>query len=196
MPDLGLQTQTERHFGFLVSEKGYKCTQSTPYQVRFDSPTTFIELVYDGNRSFELGLLVGKNGSETDAIPPFSIDEILRLRRAPEAKQFSLVQVTSGEVLASFVQQLAQMLITYGADFIAGNKHSFAELAEQRSSEVKAYALERNLRKARAEADTAWHKKDYPGVVRALKPLRAALTAAEVGKLEFAEKHSGPDNCN
>jgi hypothetical protein len=196
MPDLGLQTQAEQNFGFLVSENGYRCTQSTPYRVRFESPTTFIELVYDGNRSFELGLLVGKTGLNVSGNPPFSIDEILRLRRAPEAKKFSLVQVTSSEVLASFVQQLAQTLRTYGGDFIAGNEQSFADLAEQRRSEVKAYALERDLRKARAEADTAWHKKDYHGVVKALKPLRAALTAAEVGKLEFAEKHSGPDNYN
>lgn len=57
--------------------------------------------------------------------------------------------------------------------------------------EVKAYALERNLRKARADAETAWRKKDYLAVVKALKPLRAALTATEIGKLEFAEKQIG-----
>lgn len=196
MPDLGLQTQAEQHFGFLVSENGYRCTQSTPYRVRFESPTTFIDLVYDGNRSFELGLLVGKTGVNISGNPPFSIDEILRLRRAPEAKKFSLVQVTSREVLASFVQQLAQMLRAYGGDFIAGNEQSFAELAEQRRGEVRAYALERDLRKARAEADAAWHRKDYPAVVKALKPLRSALTAAEVGKLEFAEKQSRPESHN
>jgi hypothetical protein len=187
MNDLGLQTQVEKHFGFLISEKSYKCIQSTPYCVRFESPTTSIELVYDGDHSFELGLLVGKTGSEAGRNPPFSIDEILRLRRAPEAKKFSLVQVTSNEVLASFVEQLAQTLRAYGGDFIAGNEKSFAELAEQRQREVKTYALERNLRKTRAEAEAAWHKKDYPAVVKALKPLRAALTATEVGKLEFAE---------
>jgi hypothetical protein len=193
MPDLGLQTQAEQHFRFLVSENGYRCTQSTPYWVRFESPTTFIELVYDGDRSFELGLLIGKTGLNVSGNPPFSIDEILRLRAAPEAKKFSLVQVTSREVLASFVEQLAQMLRAYGRDFIAGNEQSFADLSEQRRREVKASALERGLRKARAEADTAWHKKDYCEVVKALKPLRATLTAVEVGKLEFAEKHSDPD---
>ena len=196
MPDLGLQTQAERHFGFLVTEKGYRRNQSTPYRVRFESPTTFVELVYDGNRSFELGLLVGEIASEVSGNPAFSIDEILRLRRAPEAKKFSLIQVTSRELLASFIEQLAQLLRTYGEDFIAGNERSFAELAEQRRKEVEAYALERDLRKARAEADNAWHRKDYPAVVKALKPLRAALTAAEVGKLEFAEKQSRSETHN
>jgi len=115
---------------------------------------------------------------------------MLRFRRAPEAGRFSLVQVTSNDALASFVAQFAQMLRKYGESFVAGSEQSFAELAEQRRREVQTYALERDLRIARAEAETAWRKKDYPAVVKALKPLRAALTAAEVGKLEFAEKQS------
>lgn len=191
MPDLGLQAQAERHFGFLVSEKGYRCTESTPYRVRFESPTAFIELVFDGDRSYELGLLVGKTGVAGSGNHPFSIDEILRLRRAPEAERFSLVQVTSSEALASFVAQLAQMLRSHGTDFVTGNERSFSELAEQRRREVQNYALERDLRAARAEAEAAWRGKDYASVVKALKPLRAALTVTEVGKLEFAEKQCG-----
>jgi hypothetical protein len=185
MPDFGLQAQAKTHFGFLVSERGYQCTESIPYRVRFESPSTFVELVFDGNRSYELGLLVGKTGSEN---PPFSIGEILRLRSAAEAGSFSLVQVTTSDALATWVEKLAQVFRTYGGDFIEGNESSFGELAEQRRKEVQNYALERDLRAARAEAEGAWRKKDYAAVVKALKPLRAALTAAEVGKLEFAEK--------
>lgn len=188
MPDLGLQAQAERHFGFLLLGKGYRCTESTPYRVRFDSPGAFIELVFDGNRSYELGLLVGKAGGESSGTHPYSIDEILRLKRAPEAERFSLVQVTSTEALASFVAQLAEMLRSHGTDFITGNEKSFSELAEQRRREVQNYAIERDLRAARAEAESAWRVKDYAAVVTALRPLRGALAAAEVGKLEFAEK--------
>lgn len=186
MPDLELQAQALRHFGFLITEKGYTCTESNPYRVRFESPTVFVELVFDGNRSYELGLLIGKAGSEN---PPFSIDEILRLRHAPEAGALSLVQVTTGEAMATWVAKLAEAFRAYGDDFIAGKERSFAELAEQRRKEVRDYAVERDLRMARTEAETAWHAKDYQAVVNALKPLRAALTATEVGKLEFAEKH-------
>ena len=195
MPDIGLQTQAERHFCFLVAERGYRFTQSNPYHVRFESEKASIELVYDGNRSFELGLLVGERPVSADN-QQFSIDEILRLRHAPEAKRFSLIQVTSRKVMASFVEQLAQLLRVYGEDFIAGNTQSFVELAEQRRADVKAYALERDLRTARTEADNAWRRKDYSAVVEALTPLRAALTAAEVGKLEFAEKQSRSKTSN
>lgn len=188
MPDIGLKTQAKQHFEFLVLERGYRCTQSTPYRVRFESPTTFIALVYDGNRSYELDLLVGKAGSESSGNPSFSIAEILRLRQAPEAKQLSQIQVTSAEVLASFVQQLARALRTYGEDFIVGNEKSFVELSKQREAECKAYALESDLRRARAKAEAAWKKADYATVVSALNSLRGALIATEIAKLEFAEK--------
>lgn len=185
MSDLELQAQAQQHFGFLTAEKGYKCTESTPFRVRFESPAAFVELVFDGIRSCELSLLIGKNGS---ANPPFSIDELLRLRRAPEAERFSLVQVTSNDALASFVAQFAEMLRKHGESFIAGDEQSFAELAEQRRREIQTYALERDLLRARTEADMAWRKMDYATVAKVLKPFRAALTAAEAGKLEFAER--------
>jgi hypothetical protein len=194
MPDLGLQTQAKQHFAFLVAENGYRCTLSTEDRVRFESKTTFIELVYDEGRSFELGLMVGKAGFMASKNPSFSIGEILRLRHAPEAKKFSLIQVTSREVLASFVEMLAQVLRAYGEDFITGNQQSFAELAELRRRETDAYALRKNLRRAWAAADIAWHKKDYSAVVNTLSPFRAALTAAEVGKLEFSEKQLRLEN--
>lgn len=184
MPDLGLKAHAERSFGFLLLERDYKCTESSPYRVRFESATVFVELVFDGDRSYELGLLVGKGDAYS---PPFSIDEILRLRRAPDAALFSLIQVTTDEAMAMWVQKLAEALRTHGGDFIARDSTSLAELADHRSKDARTHALELNLRAARADADAAWRKKDYWTVVKSLKPLRAALTAAEVGKLEYAE---------
>lgn len=188
MPDLGLQEQAKLHFDFLVSEKSYRCIESTPYWVRFESPTVFVELLFDGKHSYELRLLVGKIGAESSENPPFSIDEILRLCRAPEAERFSLVQVTSRKTLASFVAQLSQMLRSYGADFIEGKEKRFTELSQQRRREVESYAFERDLRMARTEAESAWRKKDYDTFVKVLNPFRNALAASEVGKLEFAKK--------
>jgi hypothetical protein len=182
MKDLGLQTQVEKHFGFLISEKNYKCTATTSSYVRFESPTTFVAIVFDGNRSFELDLLIGKTGSEN---PTFTIGEVLRLRGVSEREIFS--QVTTAEALSVGITKLAQAIRLYAEDFIIGNKKSFAELAKQRTRECENYALERNLRIARAEVEKAWHKKDYELVVKNFKPFRAALTATEVGKLEFAE---------
>jgi hypothetical protein len=188
MADLGLQAQAALHFGFLVSDKGYKCTESNPYRVRFESSTTFVEIVFDGNRSYELGLLVGKTASDSRGEPPFSIDEILRLRRAPEAERFSLVQVTTSKALAASTKELARLLRAHGSEFVAGNKMSFAALRRQRHTEVKRYAFERGLRSARAEAEAAWLSKDYAAVIRALEPFGTALTESEIKKLDFCKK--------
>ena len=187
MLDLGLQAQAERHFGYLESEMGYRRTESTPSRIRFESPTVFVELVYDGNRSYELGLLVGRVGSQN---PPFTIDEILRLRGALEAKAFSLEQVTTRDALDRWLEELAGVLRTFGSDFIAGDESSFVEIEEQRQAEVANYAIDRELRAARAKVEVAWRKKDYASVVQVLQPLRAALTKTEIGKLEFAENQT------
>ena len=184
MLDLGLQTHAGWHFGFLVLERGYERTVSCPFRVRFESATVVVELVFDGDRSYELGLLVVKGDACTQ---PFSIDEILRLRRAPDAALFSLIQVTTNEAMAMWVEKLAEAFRTHGGDFIAGNSASFAELDDQRSKDARTHALGHNVRAARADASAAWRRKDYASVVKSLKPLRAALTAAEVGKLEYAE---------
>ena len=184
MPDLGLKAHAERSFGFLLRERGYTCTESTPCRMRFESRTVFVELVFDGERSFELGLLVGKRDAYS---PPFSIDEILRFRRAPDAASFSLIQITTSLAMARWVQKLADALRTYGSDLLTGNSTSFAELANCCRKEARTYALRERLRAARPNPDAAWRRRDYATVVKALKPLRAALTAAEVGKLEYAE---------
>jgi hypothetical protein len=189
MTDFGLQEQAERHFAFLVSENGYKVIDSTPSRVRFESQKVFIELVFEGNRSYELGLLVGNTKLKDIGNLAFSIDEILRFYGAPEAKRFSLIQVTSRDTLALFVEQLSNILRKYGKEFIEGDEKYFIELSKQRGREIENYALERNLRMARAKAETAWHNKDYATVVKILKPFGTVLSESEVKKLELAEKN-------
>ena len=184
MRDSGLQSHAEEYFGFLISGEGYKLTESTPYRVRFESPTVFVELVYDGRHSYELGLLVDKIGSR---ISPYTIGEILRLRRAPEAASFSLLQVTTAEALARWIEKMAGLFRRFGSDLIAGHEQSFNDLEQHRRKDVQTYALDRALRAACAQAEAAWQKKDYASVVKALNPLRFALSATEVRKLEFAK---------
>ena len=187
MVDLGLQAQAAKYFGFLVENLGYRCTESTPYNVRFESLEVVVELVFDGNRSYELGLLVGQLSLERSGVPSFSIDDILRLRHAPEAERYSLVQVTSAEALSRFVEELSRMLRVYASDFIQGTSESFAEVGRLRQREIRDYAHQRDLRTARADAEEAWRAKDYARVVTALAPQRNALTRSEVLKLQFAE---------
>jgi hypothetical protein len=190
MPDLSLEPHARQHFDFLVSSKGYRCTASTPYGVRFESASAFVDLVFDGNRSFELDLYVGKKTRKNSQYFSYSLGEILKLRKAPEAKSMSLVSVTSERALASFVEIFARLLKNYGSDLIEGNQEGFLRLEEQRRNDSAAYAHECELRAARKRANEAWGKKDYSAVVRAFEPVRAALTPSEMKKLEIAEKRA------
>jgi hypothetical protein len=189
MGDLGLQAQAEKQFAFLLQESGYRCVVSTPYRVRFESSKANVDIVFDGNRSYELTLLLSR--ARLTGAPPasFTIDEVLRLRGAPEAAHFSLVQVTTPQKLAEFVAQFANLLRRYGRDVVAGDDDAFRDLAEQRSQEAEAYGRQRDVRVARAKAQIAWREKNYAGVVEALRPVRSTLTASEIRKLEFAERH-------
>ncbi|MBX3173811.1 MAG: hypothetical protein KF709_05330 [Gemmatimonadaceae bacterium] len=174
-----------QNFEYLVTEHGFRLAESEPNRVRFESETVYVEVTYDGHRSYELDLLVGRVGSEE---APFRIDEIVKLRQADKAYSSSLVQVTTAEALSSKLEQLARLLSEFGRDFISGHEGSFREAAMQRSNDVDRYARERALRAARAEAEEAWRKKDYHRFVMLMRPLRAHLSDEELSKLEVAER--------
>lgn len=188
MSDLGLQEATKRNFRYLLDEFHYKCIESTPFRVRFDSAKVRVDVVFDGTRSYELDVLIATTDWIASGNAAFALVEVLRFRGAPETERFASIQVTSRQAMTSFVSQLAELLHRYGRDLLLGNDHAFVELAEQRRREIDAYALQRALRAARTRADVAWREKDYTRFVDVLKPLRSNLSASEIKRLEFAEK--------
>jgi len=181
------QTLTEEAFAFLEKSLGFKRHLVAEDLLRYETEDVFLVVSYDARRSFELSLNLGQKNLSVER--SFNFGEVLRSVKAPEDVPSSY-QVTSEEALMPFLDKLAESLRRYGASLLQNDAAAFARLSRLRERECDQYALERDLREARAEADSAWRRKDYLAVVKALKPLRAALTAVEVGKLEFAEKHS------
>ncbi len=179
------QALASEAFAFLEADFGYERRLITEGSLRYETQNVFVVVGYDGQRSFELSLDVWQRSAAVER--SFNFGEVLRTVKAPAAVSSSY-QVTSEEALKRFLKDLAQALRKYGVDFLQNNIAAFAQIAQLRDQECSQYALERNLRRVRAEAEAAWQKKDYPAVVKALKPWRAALTATEVGKLEFAER--------
>src|SRR5258708_5465297 len=102
MNDLGLEHQAREHFWSLLKDRGYAYSCSGPYEVRYESGVVVVQIVFDGERSYELGLLLSKKGG-TKGAPPFSIDEVLRLRGVPEAQQVSLIQITDQVGMAATI---------------------------------------------------------------------------------------------
>jgi hypothetical protein len=187
MPSLNLELHARQAFEFLISEYGYRCTEQAASRVRFESSVVHVDVVYDGNRSYEVDLYIGRKGLESREQASYSIGEVLRLCHAPDAKDFVLFRATSEEQLVGYLEKLASALRAYGRDFLLGNVDSFTELVRQRRRESEVYALERELRKARRKAQAAWDRGDYAGVVSSFGPVRHALTPADAEKLKAAE---------
>lgn len=170
-------------FSFLEA-LGFRRVRSEPTFVRFESPRANIN-VYHGRRSFEIGLEIESASSPTDA---YSFPEILRLVDRNQGDQYKYYATHTAQGVTEGVGKLAELFQRCIAAGILNDKQLFSRLKVQQKEIAAKYALEVELRQARRQSESAWHRKDYAAVVKALKPLRAALTATEVRKLEFAEK--------
>lgn len=175
--------EVKDRFSFL-EVLGFHCVRSEEAFVRFESPKASLN-VFHGRYSFEIDLEVESAPSPTDV---YSFSEILRLVDQEQAEQYRNYATHTVQGVAEGVGKLVELFRRCIAAGILNDKQLFAHLKLQREELARNYALETQLTQARRKAETAWHAKDYAAVIKALKPLRAALNATEVGKLEFAEK--------
>jgi len=175
-----------KYFSFLETSFGFVLHAGESI-LRYETQNVYVLIGYDSNRSYELSIDLGRRSSTKE--PPFNFGEILRSVKAPEMVPFSY-QASSEEVLERCLEKLAQSLWKYGADFLRNDTAAFLRLAEFRQREGAAYALSRDLRLARTQAEAAWVRKDYAKVIRALEALEAHLTPAEMNRLTYSRKHS------
>jgi hypothetical protein len=186
---IDFENLTRSAFAFL-SDGGFRIVESDIGRVRFESERVYVEVLFDAQRSFEVGVQIGL----VDALGPgkerpFSLPEILRLRRIPEAGRLDGAQATTANVLCDLLTALARNTRDHARDFLAGDANSYRELASFRELETGKYAQEQRLRYMRADADAAWASKNYPAVVKAYSSDPSLLTAAERKRLEYAQKH-------
>ena len=195
--DLGLKTIATKEFNFLDSEYGFKCVKSGPWLVRYRSKLVFIDIRFDGERSYELGCEIGRNDDlRGSLIIPFNLGEIIRSKGHSEKDIKSFFQVTNSESLKKFVKELANQLKTYAHDLLAGSNESFNRVADFRGKECEEYALETELKHMRSQLDITWQKKNYKRVIELLTPLKKNLDQSELKKLNYALKtDSGTSIC-
>ena len=172
------------HFAFLEA-RDFRCVCSEGTLVRFESPELAIN-IYHGRQSYEIGLELESPVSTTDH---YSLSELLRLVDPERAEHYRSFATHSEQGVSDGVRQLAESFQRCVAAGILNNTEIFSRLKLQRQKLNKDYALDVQLEQVRKKAEVAWHNKDYATVVRTLKPLRGSLSASEIAKLEFAEKH-------
>jgi len=177
--------EVKDHFSYL-GNFGIRCVCSNETLVQFESPKIRIN-VYHGRQSYEIGLEIASS-SLGDT---YSFSEILLLVDAKRADHYRNYTAHTADGVAEGVSQLADLFHQCISAGILNDGRLFSRLKLQKKKIAKKYALDVEMRQARRKSEIAWREKDYATVVNTLKPLRSALTAVEVRKLEFAEKQCG-----
>ena len=187
--DLGLKKIATKEFAFLESEYGLKCVKASPWLVRYQSKLIFIDIRFDGERSYELGCEIGRNDNLRGSLEgPFNIGEVARSKGYSEIDVVTFFQVTSRKSLEKFVKELANYLISYAQDLLDGSEERFNRVADFREKECDEYALERDLSYMRNQLDDAWKNKNYKKVIELLEPIESNLKQPELKKLSLALK--------
>jgi hypothetical protein len=185
--DLGLQIIATREFDFLNTEFGFRCVKAGPWLVRYESKSVFVNIHFDGNRSYEFGCELGRNDDFRGSLKvPFDIGEIIRSKGYSGKYIPSSFQITNSESLKKFAKKLANCLKHNAHEFLDGSIDAFNKVADFRDKECEVYALETDLKLMRSQLDTAWQKKDYSKVIELLTPLKDNLTQSELKKLKYS----------
>jgi hypothetical protein len=187
--DLGLEKIATREFGFLEREYGFKRVEAGPWYVRYETDSVFVGIAFDGTRSYEFGISLGRKeypgGSVKDS---FDLGEIIRSKGLSGKNIRTGFQITKSESLEKFARMLSDTLKQYAREFLTGSSEAFDRVAEFVVREGEAYALETNLRHMRNKLDPAWKSKNYKKVVELLTPFKAELKNSERKKLDYALK--------
>ena len=173
-------------FGALVEAEGLELQIEDTFRVRFVRGDAFLEVTYEGHRSREASVWVGRSSSVE---PPLELPDVLRAAGAPEAmvRKCSTAQTSDPTVLASFAAVAADALRSHGAELLHDDER-YAEALRQRSERARAYTAEVIAAPHIRRAERAWAKKDYAGVYAALAPVREALQTPYSHRLAFAEQ--------
>jgi hypothetical protein len=184
-------SEARRHFDPVAQQYGLSYVASTEWGVRYQNDSVFLMVNFDNGRSYELGIEVGQKKS-TQPERPFSLAEVLRLRGVADAVAIDGIMVSDVTRLPDAMARLAALTSQHAPDFLMGSDFSFAQVAKLRERESDAYALERNLRVARAKSETAWSGRDYRAVIAALEPMALHLSPAEKKRLDYSRKQLAP----
>ena len=175
-----------------MMRQGILPCRSVPYRMRFCRNDRFVEVAFDGHRSFELALVIGRLAEDGAVRDWFELRELLSLERAARSAGYPLIQVTDERSLESALSFLVNEIATLIPLVIADGTEIFEELRAQRERDARSHALERNLLGVRSRLDDAWKSRDWQKVVTLLQPYLASLSESERRKLAYARRAMRP----
>ena len=97
-------------------------------------------------------------------------------------------QVKTPQAVTGLIQQLASLLQRYGDDLLRGESNAWDSLDAQRRTECLDYAQVLDLKHAFFDANAAWDKRDFVGVVKALSQWQEHLDGTDLKRFEYAKR--------
>lgn len=187
---MGFEAAVSDLFNFLLSDYQYSVVHREPTLVRFESDKAFLN-VYQGRRSYELGVELGLLSAApgSPAGSSFDLREIIELLGDPADARLRTA-ATTPDVVRTLLAKLASLVKRYAGPALLSEPGIFERLAERRKFKSVEYAKRMELEDVRAEADRAWHSKDFRRVVELLEPLAEQLTPLEIKKLRYAKNRN------
>lgn len=178
-----------RDFDPIARRFGMRCASSSEWHVRYESDVAFLNISFDGIRSFEVGVDIGQREPVTRE-SSFSLGELVRLRDPTANTNVDGLQVKDQMGLEHALKLLADLASRYGQEAFLGDVELFKELAELRDRECQIYARNRDLRIAREDAQDAWAHRDYAKLIQIYGAIEVHLSPAERKKYEYSKKHA------
>jgi hypothetical protein len=186
----------ERHFASLVHRTlgaalkayGYNPAGGNAFRVRFEKPSSFVEVTYDAGRSQELSIWLGE--SPTDPEPPLELADVLRASEcdADDIRFAELIQTSDADALERLLGRAADLLRGCASQLLADGHDAFAAARRLRSERAAEYTAELRNRTVLEAADVAWKQQDYGRVHDLLNPIRDSVGESHRRRLTFAEK--------
>lgn len=171
-----------RHFDYLVVDWGFACVEQGDTLVRFESPTTKIN-VYHGRQSGQVNVECGR--VKDDKV--FDMAQLLEYRGKLERADFDLwEQAFTPEAVRKNVSRLACLLSVYGKPLLEGDATFIDRIFEQLYWRQMQEFRDAGLRQAILYANSFWSSKNYPMVIYFLKPYVNQLSPDDRAKYEFA----------
>lgn len=186
MDDLTFKKCALREFNFLINDYGFRCTHSDTYHVRFESKVVFVEIHYDGQRSFEMDFSLGLLGDLYEGKErPFYLAELIEFSTPDDDQKFPIMQASKPEKIVRLMPKLADLAKAYAKEFLFGDEIRFKNLSDLREKKCNQYVLEKKLKDVRAAVQKAWDDRDYARVIELYEPVRKHITPSELKRLEY-----------
>jgi hypothetical protein len=181
----------EEAFRFLENRFGFRLVRSEPPTlVRYESGPIFLN-VYHGRRSYEIDVEVGRVAEPGGR--SYRLRDVLDALGEPDAKRRTYFSASDPPGVRRAVEEAAELVASHYEPLLRGDEAAFQRVAERTKEHDREVTRGIVQRPVRDEAERAWRGRDYERVKELYGAIRADLSPTETKRLEYAERHAGPD---